>query len=82
MGPIMSDPVTPPNENRSLTHDHWADTFVALYEKNGLETAVGELAYFCAEVLKRCGDTPELKEFIDQRSLKAFESVEARRGPR
>ena len=47
-------------------------TFERLLERNGLDTAVGECAYFCAEVLKRCGDTPELKEFIDQRSLHAY----------
>lgn len=72
--------VTPTNENRSLTHDQWIETFEKLYTDNGLESAVGELAYFCSEVMKRCGDTPELKEFIDKRTLFAFESVEARRG--
>jgi hypothetical protein len=41
---------------------------------------VGELAYFCAEVMKRCGDTEELAHFIDQRSLKAFEAVDERNG--
>ena len=74
--------VTPPNENRSMTHDDWVLTFESLVEHNGIGTAVGELAYFCAEVLKRCGDTPELKEFIDKRTLKAFEKVEAQRGSR
>lgn len=73
--------MTPTNENRSLTHDQWIETFEKLYERHGLESAVGELAYFCSEVMKRCGDTPELKEFIDKRTLFAFESVEARRGP-
>jgi hypothetical protein len=72
--------VTPPNENRSITHQSWIDTLDKLVEDVGMDTAVGELAYFCSEVLKRCGDTPELKEFIDQRTLAAFESVEARRG--
>ena len=70
------------NENRSITHDHWVGTFEALVEKNGISTAIGEVSFFCAEVLKRCGDTPELKQFIDQRTLKAFENVEAKRGSR
>ena len=65
-----------------MTHDDWVLTFESLVEHNGIGTAVGELAYFCAEVLKRCGDTPELKEFIDKRTLKAFENVEAQRGSR
>ena len=64
--------MTPPSQDRSLTHDQWIMTFERLLERNGLDTAVGECAYFCAEVLKRCGDTPELKEFIDQRSLHAY----------
>lgn len=72
--------MTPHNENRSLTHQQWIETFEHLYKKNGLESAVGELAYFCAEVMKRCGDTPELKEFIDKRTLFAYENVEAKRG--
>ena len=74
--------MTPHNDNRSMTHDQWTETFEVLAERNGLETAVGECAYFCSEVLKRCGDTPELKEFLDQRTLKAFENVEAQRGTR
>ena len=67
--------VTPPNDNRSLMHDQWIKTFEVLAERNGMESAVGECAFFCAEVLKRCGDTPELKEFIDKRSLYAYEST-------
>ena len=74
----MSEPCNTPQ--RSLTHDEWIATFEKLVERNGIETAVGEVSYFCAEVLKRCGDTPELKEFIDQRTLKAFEAVEAQHG--
>lgn len=64
--------MTPPNENRSLTHEQWTKTFEVLSERNGLDTALGECAYFCAEVLKRCGDTPELRQFLDQRSLHAY----------
>lgn len=74
--------MTPPNENRSMTHDDWVHTFESLVERNGIGTAIGEVSFFCAEVLKRCGDTPELKEFIDKRTLKAFENVEAQRGSR
>lgn len=74
--------VVPPEKNKSMTHDSWADTFEALVERNGIETAIGEVSFFCAEVLRRCGHTPELKEFIDQRTLKAFESVEKNNGSR
>lgn len=74
--------MTPPDDNKSMTHDSWVGTFEALVERNGIETAVGEVSFFCAEVLKRCGHTPELREFIDQRTLKAFENVEAQRGSR
>lgn len=72
--------MTPPNENRSITHEAWVDTLDEVAEEYGMDTAVGEIASFCSEVLKRCGDTPELKEFIDQRTLAAFESMEAQRG--
>ena len=71
--------MTPPNENRSMTHDSWVATFEKLVEKDGINSAVGELSFFLAEVLKRCGDTPELKQFIDQRTLKAFDSVDKRK---
>lgn len=68
--------MTPHDENKSLTHDQWVETFERLLAKNGTETAVGECAFFCAEVLKRCGHTPELKQFIDQRSMYAYERAE------
>ena len=74
--------MTPSDDNKSMTHDSWIDTFETLVERNGIETAVGEVGYFCAQVLRRCGHTPEHKEFIDQRTLKAFENVEATRGTR
>jgi hypothetical protein len=61
---------------RSLTHDQWAETFKRLYEKEGTDTAVGELAYFAWQVMSLCGDTDELAEFIDVRSLQAFESAD------
>ena len=76
----MTNPGVPPNENRSMMHDSWVATCEALVDKNGINSAVGELSFFLAEVLKRCGDTPELKQFIDQRTLKAFDSVDKRKG--
>ena len=72
--------MTPPNENRSMAQDDWVKTFEALVKKYGTNSAVGELSFFLAEVLKRCGDTPELKQFIDQRTLKALDSVDKRKG--
>lgn len=72
--------MTPPDENRSITHNDWIATFDKLVKINGIETAVGECAYFCSQVLRLCGDTPELKEFIDKRTLIAFENMEAHRG--
>ena len=71
--------MTPPSQNRAITHDDWAATFDKLVEDNGIDSAVGEVSYFCAQVLKLCGDTPELKEFIDKRTLYAFEAVEEKR---
>ena len=61
---------------RSLTHNQWAETFKVLHEREGTETAVGELSYFAWQVMSLCGDTEELATFIDQRSIKAFESVD------
>lgn len=50
----------------------------ALAQRNDPATAVGELAYFAWQVLEACGDSDALADFLDQRALKAFESVEKR----
>ena len=62
----------------SLVHEQWRDTMKALAERNDPPTAVGELAYFAWQVLDKCGDSDALAEFLDQRALKAFESMEKR----
>jgi hypothetical protein len=69
--------VTPPDDNKSLTHDQWIETFDRLLAKNGVESGVGECAFFCGQVLRKCGHTPELKEFIDQRSIYAYERTDS-----
>lgn len=66
----------------ALTHEQWTETMKTIYEKNGTESAVGELSYFCWQVLEKCGDTAELAAFLDERALKAFESVEKTNGSR
>lgn len=66
--------MTPPRH--ALTHEQWAETMKALYERNGEQSAVGELAYFCWQMLEKCGDSDALAEFLDQRALKALESVD------
>lgn len=47
-----------------------------LHERNGTESAAGELAFFCWQILEKCGDSDALAEFLDQRALKALESVD------
>lgn len=66
----------------ALTHEQWTETMKTIYEKNSTESAVGELAYFCWQILEKCGDTAELSAFLDERALKAFENVEGRHGSR
>lgn len=71
---MIDNPVTPPRQ--SLVHEQWRDTMKALYQRNDTTSAVGELAYFCWQVLDKCGDSDELADFLDKRALVAFESVE------
>jgi hypothetical protein len=51
----------------------------ALHERNDPQTAVSELAFFCWQILEKCGDSDELAEFLDKRALIAFENVERRK---
>lgn len=68
----MTNPVTPPDH--SLSRDDWTETMNVVATTHPHEIA-RELATFCAEVLARCGDTPELSEFLDRRALRALESA-------
>lgn len=71
----MSDnSATPPRH--ALSHELWVGTFEGIVEKYGTKTAAGQCAQFAAEVLKRCGDTDDLADWLDNRTLRALEATD------
>lgn len=56
---------------RSMAHDQWTKTMKAMASAHPNPNA-REVAAFCAEVLERSADTPELDDFLNQRALAAF----------
>ena len=73
----MSDnPVAPINENeKGLTHESWIGTLGDIVNLYGKDTAVGDLANFAAEILKRCRSTPALATYLDERAKEAYGDV-------
>lgn len=62
---------------QSMVHEDWALTMETMARASS-DPRASDVAAFCANVLRLCGDTPELTEFLNARALKAMEAQDSK----